>query len=130
MKMRLPESGVYVVQSIYNAGSGPYELIVNREEPGLAIGETIIGRVETGVFDSYTFFGLAGTGLSVLVQSELRIANATLFAPDGTVLASGLEQGVSIPAVAWSLPIDGFYGVSIQSNSGQNAYSMTLGFAG
>ena len=130
LKMRLPESGVYVVQSIYGTGSGPYETIVNQDEPGLFIDDEIIGRVGGDRIDSFTFFGLAGDGISILLESELGLAETQLIGPDAAILALGIEQGLFVPAIAVPLPFDGFYTVLVQSNSGPNAYSMTLAFVG
>jgi RHS repeat-associated protein len=100
----------------------------------IALGTATAGTIGVaGELDEWTFFGRQGQTVAAVVNPgngtptppapALQWAEASLLAPDGTVLAdhSGTQPGqvVTLPGV--SLPVDGTYRLQVRAPSGQTA---------
>lgn len=106
----------------------------------ITVGQTVIGNLESGdcvdantaLYDGYTFNGIVGEQVNVLMGSEAFSANLRLVQgsyPGGAVLATGADVGNGIRRItAFTIPSGGMYTIVASSTAaGQTGpYSVTL----
>ena len=99
----------------------------------IAFGQPVSGTIATvGQVDSWTFFGRAGSGATVLVNPGdasapaalipyIENAQVSLIDPNGNVLAteSDASPGDLLTLLRVSLPVDGVYTIQVQAEASQ-----------
>lgn len=122
----LPETGRYLVgiTSYGRGGSGEYQLTRKpatvRPLAKAAKGESALGA---GTADIWSFSGKTGQVLVISAQSEEMDVSIDILAPDGSVVARGLDEVGTNALASFELPLDGTYTIWVRG-SGSGRYTV------
>ncbi len=97
----------------------------------IGIGESIIGDLDLGETDTWTFLGQAGQRITIAVErSHLSDIDPALelYSPDSTLIASDDDSGPGLDAILPGivLPTDGLYSARVINNGTGGLYQLTL----
>ena len=128
LRVKLPADGPFFVDASFLSGSGSFELQLSEPPTNeVFFEETALGLIDPFGIHEYTYYGLVGEGLSVVMTSDFNGGEVELYSPSGAFIASGPPGN---PSIALPLAEEGFYTLRVMSTDGTGIYSIFVSGAG